>query len=1084
MIILLNIEEYLKNFFGDDLNSDLLSYAKAAQAAAKEGEEFTLTQEGLIASMQQSQGPVQKTEGFIRNFFNAFKSGGTAFKETAQGIFSPGKDGVLANASAMFTQAASSGKSFISTFWSALSPFNKFLIIGAAVATVIGLVAKSYDEVVHRLDNAKEKTADAIEHYESLTSEVESLEEQLDSLNKQIEGMDPITDKDELSLLEQERELLEQQLTILKEKQKIASDEADKAAQESLGITTTSKYIGEEKQIYTGMMQTVFVGDQVTQQEELDAAMEAHDKYLDERQKLLNKQEELAATGDYSQKEWDDLQSSIDEYDQKIADTKIHANELASAIMEQTVGLNESTEASKKAKAINEASVKYYKMWIDAASEGRKLTKTEKQLKSITSYFDGTKSKNAIQDRLYDTAKAGKDVVIELNRLGISLEDLGLQGASGATALRDYFNELVSSATNASEAVSDFNVTVSDVASAFETENQGSDWDSMAGYIEQANELYKQGLIGTDEFQTAAQWLYPDLIDTDKYELDSEAFAAAWKEKHKLVKSWFDEDNPLESMWSFVRKLEEVDIASIDGNDITMEFETTAEAAKKLGVNVQVVDTLLHKLEEYGFEFEGIEFSGDLLSEYEKNLENIKKLYNSLPSGSKLRKNLEELIKGFDSEYTSFQEDLSLLDEKYIIEIEFQYSIAQLEAEIEELEAKNNANPELREAHKALAALNVRRQQVVDSYKEQTGYVDGSDLGLEEVEKKIDEFRSEISTTTDEQLKISLQNKVGLLLEFESEFLKMYNEDNTVDWFKFLDTKNFEEAISELAKTSGYSETFVREFITSLSSPEVKTYIEEMKEIGETADNLANRELAPEINPDTTYFYSETDKVNKALDNVDNKTATASVNLDTIPYTEGKQIIDEHIAQLEENPIIAKLNLEDNVSEKLEEINEAEIKDKSFFVKIKDWASSALTKIKNTLNGINDKEVTVTTRAITYKNTKEQVMADGTFQAHAQGTNVSINKPHKAVVNELGNEGIVRDGVLHEIQGGAQVVNLKRGDIIFNHKQMEELKENGKITFTACFSDGKISAGYDKHKDNGRRKASVLYEQRSQKVDR
>ena len=45
-----------------------------------------------------------------------------------------------------------------------------------------------------------------------------------------------------------------------------------------------------------------------------------------------------------------------------------------------------------------------------------------------------------------------------------------------------------------------------------------------------------------------------------------------------------------------------------------------------------------------------------------------------------------------------------------------------------------------------------------------------------------------------------------------------------------------------------------------------------------------------------------------------------------------------------------------------------------------------------------------------------------------------------------GNEGLVRDGVLHEIQGGAQEIRLKKGDIIFNHKQMEELKKHDRVT--------------------------------------
>lgn len=79
------------------------------------------------------------------------------------------------------------------------------------------------------------------------------------------------------------------------------------------------------------------------------------------------------------------------------------------------------------------------------------------------------------------------------------------------------------------------------------------------------------------------------------------------------------------------------------------------------------------------------------------------------------------------------------------------------------------------------------------------------------------------------------------------------------------------------------------------------------------------------------------------------------------------------------------------------------------------------------------------------KNKPTTASAYGTFHAYTQGSgqNVSVPRNEKALVNELGEEGIVRNGRLFPIQGGAQFVNLKRGDIVFNHKQMQELKKNG-----------------------------------------
>ena len=76
----------------------------------------------------------------------------------------------------------------------------------------------------------------------------------------------------------------------------------------------------------------------------------------------------------------------------------------------------------------------------------------------------------------------------------------------------------------------------------------------------------------------------------------------------------------------------------------------------------------------------------------------------------------------------------------------------------------------------------------------------------------------------------------------------------------------------------------------------------------------------------------------------------------------------------------------------------------------------------------------------------EGQFANGTFNAFATGSQVSIPKNEKALVNELGEEGLVRNGKLIPIKGGAQLIDLKRGDIIFNHKQMEDLKKHGYTT--------------------------------------
>ena len=86
-------------------------------------------------------------------------------------------------------------------------------------------------------------------------------------------------------------------------------------------------------------------------------------------------------------------------------------------------------------------------------------------------------------------------------------------------------------------------------------------------------------------------------------------------------------------------------------------------------------------------------------------------------------------------------------------------------------------------------------------------------------------------------------------------------------------------------------------------------------------------------------------------------------------------------------------------------------------------------------------------------NTKMLAKVNGTAfvngtvgKAFKQG-NWGIKGSGTALGGELGQEIVVRDGRYFTIgDNGAEFFNYKRGDIIFNHKQTEELFKNGKVT--------------------------------------
>lgn len=95
------------------------------------------------------------------------------------------------------------------------------------------------------------------------------------------------------------------------------------------------------------------------------------------------------------------------------------------------------------------------------------------------------------------------------------------------------------------------------------------------------------------------------------------------------------------------------------------------------------------------------------------------------------------------------------------------------------------------------------------------------------------------------------------------------------------------------------------------------------------------------------------------------------------------------------------------------------------------------------------------TGTITYKATVVGKPSDVNGTAHANGTaghafkngDWSTKDSGTALMGELGQELIVRDGRFFTVgDNGAEFVPYKKGDIIFNHKQTEELFKNGYVT--------------------------------------
>ena len=127
------------------------------------------------------------------------------------------------------------------------------------------------------------------------------------------------------------------------------------------------------------------------------------------------------------------------------------------------------------------------------------------------------------------------------------------------------------------------------------------------------------------------------------------------------------------------------------------------------------------------------------------------------------------------------------------------------------------------------------------------------------------------------------------------------------------------------------------------------------------------------------------------------------------------------------------------------------------------YGTDGVNSLAAAINAVQSKSVTITANYVTngsparnvYTGTATSIAhADGTAYnvlntspispAHARG-DITLPKNEKALVNEVGTESIVRDGVWSLLPGGAHIATLKKGDIIFSAAQTKALLEHGKI---------------------------------------
>lgn len=654
-----------------------------------------------------------------------------------------------------------------------------------AMATVFGA---AYYEAT-KFDRAIEKAAKSQASYTETADELKTLQSELKTTSDRIEELESqgnltITEESELEKLKLQNAELKRQYVL---KEKIANEKQKESAEDAKNAL---KVKGTED--LTNMVDMSLSGTAIYGKTDI---ITASTNELKELEKL--KEKKIRLSNEYSKSETSN-------------DRKNQINEQIKAI-DKTVALYEKslTENLDNLSSIQESlkGTKEYDVISDLINDFANidLSPAERSLNNLNSFFSSSSGKNAIKKELEDAYKSGENLETVLSRMGLTLNDLGIDNID---RLNSYLAETTATAENATKSVQDYSSTVEDVASASETSDQDAGWLTIQGHYKKAKELLAEGKTGTDDFQSMASFLNPARVKElaeqgGKY--ISDAYQQAFEEAKLYADRWFGEDQAT-SMKNFVNDFKGKGLfdVSTDGKglwDISTNFTTSAQAAKDFGVSVQMVETMLHGLESYGYDFGNVIFSTDGLARYEAAFNGLKQIQKEIGS-ERLDKmfsgDANGNFEGWDAEYAKIKDDLNTLTEPQIIKIEFEYSLAQIQQEIDRLQILANEGGDTQ----TWAELNANKRE----YRDKAESLEGNNLSTDVEEyKRVSEtiiaLQDQMKNATDDAQKQSIQNQISNLYDLQNELNDMFAETN-LSWDEFIQTKEFNDKINELVSSS------------------------------------------------------------------------------------------------------------------------------------------------------------------------------------------------------------------------------------------------------------------------------------------
>lgn len=655
---------------------------------------------------------------------------------------------------------------------SALS-FTKALLtnpVTYAVAGFAAFIGILYAQAT-AFDRAKESAENSLSAYQETQSNIESLNGQIKETSSRIEELQALKDagtitlaeESELNQLQRENELLNQQIKLLEQRASTEAAEAAKDAREALGKETFKPHIESDNYSALSNVQNGFMSESSktdiisATKEDLETLKQLKASYQD-----IYSDWDSAAEGskekDYYKDKLESKKEDIDKFKGYVSDNLTEINDLAEGL--------DPIEDSALLDSIHS---------LNTAFASLDLSPVEQAKAQLGSFFDGSTKGNAISDAILDMVKNGDSATEAIQKLGLSLDDLGLDSSQGEY-LNKYFDDLAKSAQEASEAVNKVDGSLSGIEAAAESKNAGSNFEKVSGYLKTAKDLFDKGLVGTDDFQTVAKFIAKD---SDSVESAVKNFS----DNYKNIKKYFTTDDDGNLTKSGITTFASDVTKALDKTGGS--FKSTSEAAAALGMSTEAFESVLDRCGDYGITnfnekiqdmYNNLPRSAKAFSDAKAGLSALEEVYNNFDANSSGRDTFGEMLDGWEKALAEADGDLSKFDPEITVQIKAALDLAQIQAELDELEAlvKQGGGKDIT----TNTATNAKREQYISRLESTIGIGKSDKIEVPVVYKQadnaLDELYKQLANATSDKEVIEIQAKIANIQNIQKDILDAF----------------------------------------------------------------------------------------------------------------------------------------------------------------------------------------------------------------------------------------------------------------------------------------------------------------------